>query len=233
MIKGKAWKYGDDVDTDVIIPARHLTTSDPDQLKGHCMEDLDPEFASKVSAGDVLVAGRNFGCGSSREHAPVAIKAAGVSCVIAASFARIFYRNSINIGLPILECAEAAEGIETGDEIEADLAAGRIRNLTKGAEYAAAPLPEFIRELVEEGGLMAHVRKLIAEGGVSPGGEEGKEPEQEEEKKEPGARMKELEEESEKGKAAPWVEDEESEAPSPEDELERGEEEEEEEEDEE
>jgi len=210
MLKGKAWKYGDDVDTDVIIPARRLTSSDPEVLKQHCMEDLDPEFASRVASGDVIVAGRNFGCGSSREHAPLAIKGAGVSAVIAESFARIFFRNAFNIGLPILESAEAAGSIERGDELEVDLESGLIRNLTKAAEYRARPLPAFMRELIADGGLVGHVRRLVAEGRLESSEETGPDgEEQAEEKREPGARMRELEEEGEPGgKSAPWVEEE-------------------------
>ncbi|MGE5550595.1 MAG: 3-isopropylmalate dehydratase small subunit [Bacteroidota bacterium] len=158
LIKGRVWKFGDDVDTDLIIPARYLNTSDPKELAAHCMEDADPGFAAKVRLGEIIAAGKNFGCGSSREHAPVAIKAAGVACVIAPSFARIFYRNAINIGLPILECTETAE-IAEGHELEVDLEAGRVRNLTTGADYAAAPFPPFMRELIAAGGLVNYVRK--------------------------------------------------------------------------
>ncbi|MDR0570219.1 MAG: 3-isopropylmalate dehydratase small subunit [Clostridiales Family XIII bacterium] len=155
---GKAYKYGQNVDTDVIIPARHLVTSDPAELAKHCMEDIDRDFASSVRPGDVIVAGANFGCGSSREHAPIAIKGAGVACVIAPSFARIFYRNSFNTGLPILESAEAAERIEAGDEVEVDFAAGAIRNVTKGETYHAEPFPPFITRLIESGGLAEYVK---------------------------------------------------------------------------
>jgi 3-isopropylmalate/(R)-2-methylmalate dehydratase small subunit len=156
--QGKAFKYGDNVDTDVIIPARYLNSSDPAELAGHCMEDLDKGFASAVRTGDIIVAGRNFGCGSSREHAPIAIKAAGVSCVIAESFARIFFRNSINIGLPILECPAAAKEAEAGDRIEVDFASGTVRNATKGTQHAASPFPPFMRKIIEAGGLIEYCR---------------------------------------------------------------------------
>jgi 3-isopropylmalate/(R)-2-methylmalate dehydratase small subunit len=151
---GKVFRYGDNVDTDVIIPARYLNTSNPKELASHCMEDIDAGFAEKVRPGDIIAAGKNFGCGSSREHAPIAIKASGVSCVIAATFARIFYRNSINIGLPILECPEAAESIRAGDEVEADLKTGTIRDITLGRTYRSEPFPEFIEKIIESGGLM-------------------------------------------------------------------------------
>lgn len=151
---GNAIKYGDNVDTDVIIPARYLNTSDHRELASHCMEDLDKTFVSRVKHGDIIVAGENFGCGSSREHAPIAIKASGISVVIAKSFARIFYRNAINIGLAIVECPEAAEGISEGDNVEADLDNGIIRNITTGREYKTAPFPEFVQKIIENGGLM-------------------------------------------------------------------------------
>ena len=151
---GSVIKYGDNVDTDVIIPARYLNTSDHKELASHCMEDLDKTFVSRVQQGDIITAGQNFGCGSSREHAPIAIKASGVSLVIAKSFARIFYRNSINIGLAIVECPEAAEGISEGDNVEADLDNGIIRNITTGKEYKTAPFPEFVQKIIENGGLM-------------------------------------------------------------------------------
>jgi 3-isopropylmalate/(R)-2-methylmalate dehydratase small subunit len=160
-LKGQAWKYGDDIDTDVIIPARYLNTSDPSELAKHCLEDLDGEFVDKMKEGDVIVAGKNFGCGSSREHAPLAIKAAGVSCVIAESFARIFYRNSINIGLPILESVEAVEAIDEGDQIEIDVNSGEIKNLTKDEVYQAEPFPEFMQEIIESGGLIKYVAKKV------------------------------------------------------------------------
>jgi len=155
---GKAYKYGENVDTDVIIPARYLNTYDPEELARHAMEDLDPDFVKTVSPGDVIVAGSNFGSGSSREHAPLALKTAGVAAVIAPSFARIFYRNSFNIGFPILECAEAAEAIEAGDEIRIDFISGIITNETKDETYKAEPLPEFMRGLIESGGLVEYVR---------------------------------------------------------------------------
>ena len=152
--KGLVHKYGDNVDTDVIIPARHLNTQDHKELASHCMEDIDKEFVNKVKEGDIMVAGDNFGCGSSREHAPIAIKASGISCVIATTFARIFYRNSINIGLPILECPEASEKIEAGDTVSIDFDSGLITNITKGETYQALPFPEFIKDIMAKGGLM-------------------------------------------------------------------------------
>ena len=151
---GNAIKYGDNVDTDVIIPARYLNTSDHRELASHCMEDIDKTFVSRVKQGDIITAGQNFGCGSSREHAPIAIKASGVSIVIAKSFARIFYRNAINIGLAIVECPEAADAISEGDTVEADLDNGIIRNITTGKEYKTAPFPEFVQKIIENGGLM-------------------------------------------------------------------------------
>ena len=156
---GSVIKYGDNVDTDVIIPARYLNTSAPAELAAHCMEDLDKTFVSRVKQGDIIVAGLNFGCGSSREHAPIAIKASGVSLVIARSFARIFYRNAINIGLAIVECPEAAEEIREGDTVEADLDSGIVRDLTTGREYRTAPFPEFVQKMIENGGLMESVAK--------------------------------------------------------------------------
>ena len=155
---GKAHKFGDNINTDEIIPARYLNTTDRAELASHCMEDAEPDFVKKVQPGDVIVGGVNFGCGSSREHAPIAIKAAGCSCVIAESFARIFYRNSINIGLPILECPEAAKAIQPGNEIDIDLAAGTIRDLTTGAQYQSLPFPEAMREIIDAGGLMPFVK---------------------------------------------------------------------------
>lgn len=153
--KGKAFKYGDNVDTDVIIPARYLNIADPAELAEHAMEDIDASFASKVQRGDLVVAARNFGCGSSREHAPLVLREKGVSCVIAASFARIFYRNAINIGLPILECEAAANGIAAGDEVEVDFDTGLITNLTKNQTYQAAAFPPFIQNIIRSGGLLA------------------------------------------------------------------------------
>jgi 3-isopropylmalate/(R)-2-methylmalate dehydratase small subunit len=158
--KGKAWKFGADVDTDAIIPARYLNTSVPEELAKHCMEDsTNPDFMKKMQPGDIMVADKNFGCGSSREHAPIAIKAAGVSCVVAKSFARIFYRNSFNMGLPIFESAEAADGIREGDEIEVDADAGVIRNVSSGREFKITPVPDFMQELIASGGLMAYTKK--------------------------------------------------------------------------
>ncbi|AOT70882.1 3-isopropylmalate dehydratase small subunit [Geosporobacter ferrireducens] len=159
MLKGKVIKYGDNVDTDVIIPARYLNTSNPMELAKHCMEDIDASFVERVETGDVMISGRNFGCGSSREHAPIAIKASGISCIIAVSFARIFYRNAINIGLPILECEEAAKAIEKGQQVEVDLGSGNIINHTTGESYKAAPFPEFMQELIVAGGLINYVKK--------------------------------------------------------------------------
>jgi len=156
---GKAYKYGDNVDTDVIIPARYLNTSDPGELARHVMEDIDADFAKTVKPGDVIVAGKNFGSGSSREHAPLALKTSGVAAVIAPSFARIFYRNSFNIGFPILECAEASEAIDNEDEIEIDFSSGVITNKTKNETYNAEPLPEFMQGLIKNGGLVEYVRR--------------------------------------------------------------------------
>ena len=158
-VKGFVHKYGDHVDTDVIIPARHLNTQSHKELAAHCMEDIDAEFIHKVKEGDIMVAGANFGCGSSREHAPIAIKASGISCVIAATFARIFYRNAINIGLAILECPAAAAGIDAGDEVAVDYDTGVITNLTKGETYQAEPFPPFIRDMINKGGLMASIKE--------------------------------------------------------------------------
>jgi len=156
-MKGKVHKFGNDVDTDMIIPARHLVTTDPAEMATHAFEDVQPGWPGKVSAGDILVAGDNFGCGSSREHAPIAIKAAGIACVIASSFARIFYRNAFNIGLPVLESAEASRDIAEGDVVEVDLSAGTIRNHTKEKTYQSKPIPPFMRALVEAGGLMSYM----------------------------------------------------------------------------
>ena len=155
---GCVFKYGDNVDTDVIIPARYLNSSDPTELAKHCMEDIDKDFVSNVKKGDIIVADKNFGCGSSREHAPIAIKAAGVSCVIAETFARIFYRNAINIGLPILECPEAAEEINAGDEVEVNFDTGVITDKTTGKTYKAQPFPEFIQNIIAKGGLLASLK---------------------------------------------------------------------------
>ncbi len=157
--RGRVHKYGDNIDTDVIIPARYLNSSDPAELAAHCMVDIDPEFAGRVQQGDIIVGGENFGCGSSREHAPIAIKASGVSCVIAATFARIFYRNAINIGLPILESPEASRAIADGDEVEVDFQSGTIRDITTGEEFRAHPFPEFIRRIIDAGGLLASLRE--------------------------------------------------------------------------
>ena len=155
--EGNVIKYGDNVDTDVIIPARYLNTSDHAELAAHCMEDIDKTFVSRVQKGDIITAGFNFGCGSSREHAPIAIKTSGISLVIARSFARIFYRNSINIGLAIVECPEAVDGISEGDRVEADLDRGIIRNLTTGAEFRTEPFPEFVQNIIENGGLIQSI----------------------------------------------------------------------------
>lgn len=152
--KGTVHKYGDNVDTDVIIPARHLNTADHKELATHCMEDIDADFVGRVKQGDIMVGGENFGCGSSREHAPIAIKASGIDCVIAKTFARIFYRNSINIGLPILECPEASEKIQAGDVVSVDFDAGVITNETRNETYQALPFPEFIKDIMAKGGLM-------------------------------------------------------------------------------
>lgn len=157
--KGTVHKFGDNVDTDVIIPARYLNTASHKELAAHCMEDIDKDFVNNVKEGDIMVAEKNFGCGSSREHAPIAIKASGISCVIAATFARIFYRNAINIGLPILECKEAAEDIENGDEVDIDFDTGKITNITKNKTYQAQPFPEFIKEIIAAGGLLKSLAK--------------------------------------------------------------------------
>lgn len=159
IFNGKVLKYGDNVDTDVIIPARYLNTIDKKELASHCMEDIDKEFTKKVRAGDIMVAGYNFGCGSSREHAPIAIKESGVSVVIARSFARIFYRNSINIGLAIVECPEAVDGIESGDEVEANLDDGVIVNKTTGKSFKTQPFPAFIQKIIQNGGLVQSIQK--------------------------------------------------------------------------
>lgn len=157
-VKGKAIKYGNNVDTDVIIPARYLNSSDPDELAMHCMEDIDADFSSKVDKGDIIVAAKNFGCGSSREHAPIAIKAAGISCVVAKTFARIFYRNAINIGLPILECEELYENTDEGDRLEIDFDNGEIRNITKNMIFKTQPFPAFMQEIIENDGLVGYIK---------------------------------------------------------------------------
>ncbi|MCX7775474.1 MAG: 3-isopropylmalate dehydratase small subunit [Spirochaetaceae bacterium] len=172
-VQGRTHVYGDNIDTDVIIPARYLNTSDPRELAAHCLEDLDPEFINKIQPGDILVAGENFGCGSSREHAPIAIKAAGIACVIAASFARIFYRNAINIGLPILECPDAARALHSGDMVALDFETGEIRLIATAAEggttlpsnciWKAQPFPLFIRDIIEAGGLVEATRRRLAQ----------------------------------------------------------------------
>ena len=162
QFRGTVFRYGRDVDTDVIIPARYLNTSDPSELAEHCLEDLDATFVSRVRPGDIMVADENFGCGSSREHAPVAIKAAGVSCVIAKSFARIFYRNSINMGLPILECPEAVDAISEGDVVSVDADTGGIADETTGRVFQAQPFPPFIQEIISDGGLVARTKRVMA-----------------------------------------------------------------------
>lgn len=161
MLKGKVHKYGNNVDTDVIIPARYLNTTDPKELASHCMEDIDADFTKKVQAGDIMVAEDNFGCGSSREHAPIAIKASGISAVIANTYARIFYRNALNTGLPILECPEAVAGISAGDTVEVDLEAGKITNTTTGKTYQAKPFPPFMQQLIQVGGLVNYAKAKI------------------------------------------------------------------------
>ena len=162
-LKGKVHKYGADINTDVIIPARYLNLSDPDQLAGHCMEDIDKDFVNKVQPGDIIMATTNFGCGSSREHAPLAIKAAGVSCVIAKSFARIFFRNAINIGLPLLECEEVVDNTEAGDILEVDLSRGEIKNLSKNRTFTARPYPDFMSQVISAGGLIEHTKNRLAD----------------------------------------------------------------------
>lgn len=157
-VTGKVFKYGDNVDTDVIIPARYLNTSVHKELAAHCMEDIDKDFVKNVKEGDIIVANKNFGCGSSREHAPIAIKASGISCVIASTFARIFYRNAINIGLPILECDEAVKSIDAGDQLEVDFATGTIKNLTKNESYKGEPFPEFMQNIIDNDGLAGYIR---------------------------------------------------------------------------
>ena len=162
ILKGKVHKYGTDVNTDVIIPARYLNVSDPDRLAAHCMEDIDRDFIKNVQPGDIIMATTNFGCGSSREHAPIAIKASGVSCVIAGTFARIFFRNAINIGLPLLECPEAVKNTRAGDTLEVDLASGTIKNITSGTSFTAAPYPPFMSELISAGGLIEYTKERLA-----------------------------------------------------------------------
>lgn len=159
--EGKVIKYGNNVDTDVIIPARYLNTSDPEELASHCMEDIDADFVKKVQKGDIMVAGKNFGCGSSREHAPIAIKVSGISCVIADTFARIFYRNAINIGLPIVECPEAAADIAEGDRLSVDFDTGKIKNITTGREYTGVPFPKFMQEIISSDGLIGYIKKSV------------------------------------------------------------------------
>lgn len=156
--EGRVFRYGDNVDTDVIIPARYLNTSDPKELAMHCMEDIDKEFVNNVNDGDIIVADKNFGCGSSREHAPIAIKQAGISCVIAKTFARIFYRNAINIGLPIIECEEAVNDIKKGDTVEINFDTGEITNKTNGNKYKGEPYPEFMQKLIAKGGLVNYIK---------------------------------------------------------------------------
>ncbi|MCZ7584646.1 MAG: 3-isopropylmalate dehydratase small subunit [Deltaproteobacteria bacterium] len=162
---GKVWKFGRDIDTDVIIPARYLTTIDPKELAAHCLEPADPEFAQKVQPGDVIVGGENFGCGSSREHAPMAIQGADVGCVVAASFARIFYRNAVNLGLPVIVCPEAVDAVEKGDDIDVDLEKGTVTIPKTGATYTATPLPDFMANLLAEGGLVPYTKKRLAANG--------------------------------------------------------------------
>jgi len=164
-IEGTAHVYGDNVDTDVIIPARYLTSTEAEELAKHCMEDLDPEFVSRVQRGDVIVAGRNFGSGSSREHAPLAIKGAGIACIVAESFARIFYRNSINVGLPIVECPGVSAEARPGDIFRVDLDGGRVENVTRVSTYEATAMPEFMRGILDAGGLMPWVKRQMADGG--------------------------------------------------------------------
>ncbi len=162
MLKGKVHKYGADVNTDVIIPARYLNIYDPVELAKHCMEDIDEDFLKRVEPGDIIMATTNFGCGSSREHAPMAIKAAGISCVIAKSFARIFFRNAINIGLPLLECEEAVDSTESGDVLEIDLSRGEIKNITRNLTFTASPYPDFMTEIISSGGLIEYTKKRLA-----------------------------------------------------------------------
>jgi 3-isopropylmalate/(R)-2-methylmalate dehydratase small subunit len=161
ILRGRVWKFGDDVDTDVIIPVQYTSGTDPEEFGKHCMEGIDPEFPHKVKPGDILVAKKNFGCGSSREPAPIAIKAIGISCIVAKTFARIFYRNAFNIGLPLLECEDASDQIEEGHEIEVNLDTGEIQNLTSKKSFQANPIPLFMQELIQDGGLMNHLAKKL------------------------------------------------------------------------
>ncbi len=161
ILRGRVWKFGDDVDTDVIIPVQYTSGSDPEEFRKHCMEGIDPDFPNKVRPGDILVAGKNFGCGSSREPAPIAIKATGISCIIAKTFARIFFRNGFNVGLPLMECREAPDQIEEGHEIEVNLDTGEIRNLFTHQSFQAKPIPPFMQDLIREGGLMNHLAKQL------------------------------------------------------------------------
>lgn len=160
-MKGRVWKVGDNIDTDVILPGKYLNISNPQELKKHCMEGIDKEFPQKIALGDILVAGENFGCGSSREHAPIALQATGISCIIAKTFARIFYRNSINIGLPIIECPTAVERIREKDILEVDFSRGKISNITKGEDYDFLPFPPFLEEMIKGGGLINYARKRL------------------------------------------------------------------------
>ena len=162
IFRGHVWKFGENIDTDVIIPARYLNITNPQEMREHCMEGISPAFHLKAKPGDVIIAGRNFGCGSSREHAPLAIKAVGISCIIAKTFARIFYRNAFNIGLPILECSDASDQIQEGEEIEVNINTGKIRNLLKGQTFQAKPIPTFMRDLILDGGLMNHLAKRFS-----------------------------------------------------------------------
>ena len=161
IFKGHAWVFGDDIDTDVIIPVRFCNSTDPDEFGRHCMEGIDPDFPKKIARGDIIVAGKNFGCGSSREPAPISIKAAGISCVIAGTFARIFYRNAFNVGLPLLECAEASAEIREGDEIEVNIDTGEILDVSTGQKFNAKPIPPFMQELIRDNGLMNHLAKKM------------------------------------------------------------------------
>lgn len=163
-LEGRVWKYGDNIDTDAIIPARYLNTTSEQEMASHCMEDWDPSFVKGVQPGDIVVAGKNFGCGSSREHAPIALKASGISCVVAETFARIFFRNALNIGLPILECPEAAQATSAGDILEIDLSTGTIRNVDTGATFQATPYPDFMLALIDAGGLVEYTRRKLAAG---------------------------------------------------------------------